>query len=119
MCKNSDVSCFARPLPNLVVNFSSPPFLKDYVAVYSQEVVDAADSHTLLEEGKFRLRALAELDAFVHCSNDVCLAQEWVRDGPTATPGVVLPAVTVETLAVFCTSWILHSGGAVSRSFTK
>ena len=38
-------------------------------------MVDAANSHTLSEEGKFRL-----LDAFVHCSNDVCFAQELVRD---------------------------------------
>ena len=43
-------------------------------------VVDAAISHALSEEGEFRLRVLAELDAFVHCSNDVCFAQELVRE---------------------------------------
>ena len=37
-------------------------------------------THTLSEEGKFRLRVLVELNAFVHCSNDVCLGQELVRD---------------------------------------
>ena len=40
----------------------------------------AADSRTLSEDGKFRLQVLAKLNAFVHCSNDVCLAQELVRD---------------------------------------
>ena len=73
--------CEARTsLSNLVVDFGSPLFLKDCVAVNSQDVVDAAHSHTLSEKGKFRLRVLAELDAFVHFSNDVCLAQEVVRD---------------------------------------
>ena len=31
-------------------------------------------------EGKFRLRVLVELNAFVHSSNDVCFPQELVRD---------------------------------------
>ena len=70
----------ARTLPNLVVDFCSPLFLKDCVAVYSQDVVDAANSHTLSEEGQFRLRVLAELDALMHCSDDIHLAQELVRD---------------------------------------
>ena len=38
------------------------------------------NSHTLSEEGKYSLRVLTKLDAFIHCSNDVCLAQELVRD---------------------------------------
>ena len=42
---------FERPVPNFVVDFCSPLFLKDCVAVYSQDVVDAANSHTLSEEG--------------------------------------------------------------------
>ena len=37
-------------------------------------------SQTLSEEGELRLRVLAELDAFVRCADDVCLAQELVRD---------------------------------------
>ena len=89
----------------------------------SQEVVDAADSQTLSEEGKFRLRVLTQLNAFVHCSDDVCLGQ---GGAPRCTvevrqrlPSVTLPAVTVETLAIFSTPPILHSGGAASRSFTK
>ena len=69
-----------RPLPHLVVDFCSPLFLKDCVAVFSQDVVDAANPHTPPEEGKFRLRLLAELDAFVHFSSDVCFAQELARD---------------------------------------
>ena len=36
--------------------------------------------NTLSEMGKFRLQALAEPDAFVHCADDICLAQELVRD---------------------------------------
>ena len=39
---------FERPLPNLIC---SPLFLKDCVAVNSQDVVDAANSQTLSEEG--------------------------------------------------------------------
>ena len=70
---------FKRPLPNLDVDFCSPLFLKDCVAVNSQDVAHAADSQTLSGDGKFRLRVLAQLDAFVHCSNDVCFAQELVR----------------------------------------
>ena len=72
-----------RPLPNLVVELCSPLFLQDCVAVNSQDVVHAATSQTLSEEGEFRLRVLAELDAFEHCSHDICLAQEQVRDEPT------------------------------------
>ena len=87
---------FERPLPNLVADFCSPLFLKDCVAVYSQDVVDAADSHTL-GGGKFRLRVLAKLNAFVHCSND-------------ASSG------SCGDLAMFCAS--RHSRGAASRSFT-
>ena len=64
---------FERPLPNLFKDLYNPLFLKDCV-------VDATDTQTLSEEGKFRLRILAELDAFVHCSEDVCFAQELVRD---------------------------------------
>ena len=71
---------FERPLSNLVVDSCSSLFLKNCVAVCSQDVVDAADSQTLTEEGKFRLRVLTQLNTFVHCSNDVCLGQELLRD---------------------------------------
>ena len=69
-----------RSLPHLVVDFCSPLFTQDCVAVNSQCVVDAAESQTLPEEGKFRLWVLALPNAFVHCSNDVCFAQELLRD---------------------------------------
>ena len=36
-------------------------------------------SQTLLEEGELCLRILAKLDALVHCTDDVCVAQELVR----------------------------------------
>ena len=101
---------FERPPPNLV-DFCSPLFLKDCVAVYSQDVVDAINSQTLPLEGKFCLRVLTQLNSFVHCSAMYCR-------GPAATPSVMLPTVTVEILATFCTSRIFHSRGAASRSFT-
>ena len=70
---------FERPLPDLVVDVCSPLFLQ-CVAVNPEDVVATADSQTISEEGELRLRVLAELEAFVHRSNDVCLAQELVRD---------------------------------------
>ena len=68
-----------RPLPNLVEDFSSPFLMQDRVAVHSQDVVDAADSQTFPWESKFCLRVLAQLNAFVHCSNDIRLGQELKR----------------------------------------
>ena len=65
---------FDRPLPDIVVDLCSPLFLKVCLARNSQGVFDAADSQTLLEEGKFRLRVLAQLDALVDCPNVVCFA---------------------------------------------
>ena len=44
-----------------------------------QDVVDTAN--TLSEQSKFPLWVLAELDALMHRSGDVCLAQELVSDG--------------------------------------
>ena len=44
------------------------------------EVGDSANSQTLSEQDELRLRVLAELDTFMHCSNDVLLTQELVRD---------------------------------------
>ena len=49
------------------------------MTTYSQDVADAPDSQTL-SKGKFRLWVPTQLDTFVHSSNDVCLAQELVRD---------------------------------------
>ena len=66
-------------LPHLVEDFSSPLFLQDRVAVYSQDVVDAADSQTFSLESIFRLRVLTQLDTFVHNSNNV---RPWPRAGP-------------------------------------
>ena len=92
---------FEGPLPDVVDLCSTLfLFLQDCVAVNAQDVVDTANSQTLSEQGELRLRVLAELDAFMHRSSDVCLAQErWsamnCRD-PTATPSVMLPSVTAE-----------------------
>ena len=86
-----------------------------------QDVVDTANSNTFSKEGELCLRVLAELDDFVHCSDDIRLAQQLVRDelpDPTATPSVMLPAVTADVLAKLRTSPILYSGGAASTSFT-
>ena len=71
---------FERPLPDLVVDRCSPLFLQDCVAVNPQDVVDTADAQTFSKEGELCLRVLAELDAFVYCSDDIPLAQELVRD---------------------------------------
>ena len=72
-----------RPPTDFVVDLCSPLFLQDCRIVWPvnpQDVVDTADSQTLTEEGEPRLRFLAELDAFVYCSDDISLAQELVRD---------------------------------------
>ena len=50
------------------------------MAVHSQNVIDTTDAKTFTQESKFCLRALAELDAFVHSSNEVRLYQELLRD---------------------------------------
>ena len=50
------------------------------MAVNSQDVVDMADAQTFSEEGELCLRILAKLDALVRCADDICLAQELVRD---------------------------------------
>ena len=99
---------FERPVSNLVINFSGSLLLQDRVAVHSQNVVDATDTKTYTKECKFCLRVLTQLDTFVHPP----LPKSWSSikcRGPTATPSVMLPAVTVETLAVLCTSPSLHS----------
>ena len=67
-----------KPLPNHVVDFCSPLFLEGCVALFSQDVVDAAHSQTFSGEGKFRLRVLTWLNSFVHGSNDICLGRKLV-----------------------------------------
>ena len=52
------------------------------LAVNPQDVVDTANSQNFSKEGHLCLRVLAELDAFVHCSDDIRLAQELVSDEP-------------------------------------
>ena len=59
---------FGKPLPDLVVDLHSTLFLQNCVAV-----VDTVNSQTLSEQGELRLRVLAELDGFMHRSDDVCL----------------------------------------------
>ena len=76
---------FERPLPHLVADLCSTLFLQDCVAVNPQDVVDTADSRLSRRRantvsGSWQKLDLAELDAFVHCSDDICLAQELVRD---------------------------------------
>ena len=59
-----------------------------------------------------RWRANSVWGSQAHCPSDVCLGHELVRNdrGHTATLSVVLPAVTVETVASFRTSSILPFG---------
>ena len=73
---------FERPLPNLVIGRCRTLFLQDCVAVNPQDVVDTASSQTLSEKDELCLRVQAELDAFVHRSDDIRLARELVRDEP-------------------------------------
>ena len=84
-CEAREEPC-ERPLPDLVVDLCSTLFLQDYVAVNPQDVLDTANSQTLAKEGEFCLRILAQLNSFVHCSDDICLAQELVRDELTGPP---------------------------------
>ena len=71
---------FEGPLPILIVNRSCTLFLQDFATMDPQDVVDTTDRRTLSEEGKFRLGVLAELNVLVRCADDICLAQELVRD---------------------------------------
>ena len=50
-------------------------------------VVDTADAKTLAKESNVILRILAQLNTFVHCSNDVYFGQELVRDELTGSHG--------------------------------
>ena len=114
---------FERPLPDLVMERCITLFLQGCVAVIPQDVVDTANSQTFSKECELCLRVLAGLDAFVHCSDDIRLAQEQVRDelprpNSNSDPSVVLPSITADVLAKLRTSPILHSGGAASISFT-
>ena len=70
---------FERPFPDLVVDRYSTLLLQDCAAVNPQDVVDTANSQTFSKEGELCLRVLAELDAFVHCSDDI-RPQELVHD---------------------------------------
>ena len=51
------------------------------MAVNPRDVVDTANSQTFSKECELCLWVLAELDAFVRCADDICLAQELIRDG--------------------------------------
>ena len=66
--------------PNFIANRRCTLFLHDCVAVNPQDVVDTVDAQTLSEEGALCLWILAELNAPMHCSDDICLAEELVRD---------------------------------------
>ena len=90
---------FERPLSNLVVDFCSPLFLKDCVAVYCQDVVWQSWTRSCIAR---MTSALPKSWSAMHCRS------------LTETPSVRLPAVTVETLAMFCTS---PSRGAAADVF--
>ena len=73
------VACVILCSVNPIVDFSSSFSLQDRVAVHLKDVVDTADAEALTEEGKFCLRALTELHAFMHSSTDMCFGQELFR----------------------------------------
>ena len=89
------------------------------MAVYSQDVVDAADPHSL--GGRQIPSAGSGWTRSCIARMTSALPTSWSAmccRGPTATSSVMPQAVTVETLAIFCTSRILHTRAAASRSFT-
>ena len=82
-------------------------------------VLHSAHTWTLTNKGKLCLWILTELNAFVHCSDDVRFRQELVRDtrrGPTATPRVVLPCAAVATVSSTRNSCIFQSLEVLPRS---
>ena len=77
-----------------------------------QDVVDTAVSQTL-SEGELCLRILAELNALVHCADNIFLAEELVRDKlprPNSDSERDAAVVTAEYLAMLRTSPILPLG---------
>ena len=62
-----------RPLSNLIVDFSSPFFSQDCTAMHREDVLYAANATAFGKERKFCLRILAQVNTFVHCSDDVHL----------------------------------------------
>ena len=104
---------------HLAIYFSGSLLLQDRVAVHSQNVVDATDSKTFTLDGKFCARILTHLDSFVHSSNDVYLGQELLRGVLSRSDSdskCDAPSSYRETLAMFCTSPSLHSGGPAPKS---
>ena len=78
-----------RSLSKLVKKFSGSLLLQVSVAIHTEDVVGADDAKALVEESKFCLWVLTQLDPV--------LLRSWFvmnyRD-PTATPSVMLPSVT-------------------------
>ena len=48
--------------------------------MHQEDVVHTANAKAVAKECKFCLRILAQLNTFVHCSNDVCFGQELICD---------------------------------------
>ena len=53
-------------LPNFIKDFGGFLFWKNGVTMYSEDVVDSADAKAFTEEGKFCLRILTHLHAFIN-----------------------------------------------------
>ena len=96
-------------------------FLEDFVTMDSQDVVDTTDPQTLSEEGELHLRVVAELNALVRCADDICLAQELVRDKlPRPNSDSERDAAVGGCRGSGQAPHVANSpGGAASRSFTE
>ena len=72
-----------------------------------EDVVDTAHARAFSKEGELCLRILAKLDALVRCADDICLAQELLRDE------LPRPDSAVRQCFLLCTSiprrWRNHS----------
>ena len=59
-----------RPLSHFIEDFGGFFFLKDRVTVHWENVAGSADAKALTKEGKFCLRLLTKLYAFMHGTDE-------------------------------------------------
>ena len=81
----SQKESFERPLPSIIKDFGGRPFIENRLTRRSEDVVDSTDAKALAKGGKFCLRILTQLHAFMRGPDDVCLLRSRTR------PSNVLP----------------------------
>ena len=110
--RESREEALKRSLSNLVMDFSSPFFLQDCVAMHPEDVVDTANATAFV-------RILAQLNTLLHSSSDICFGRELIRNeftAPHSNPKRSASSRHCETEASSRTSSNLHSNWAASRS---